>query len=296
MKAEHRHELKTNELAEWIANFPQWTKDNLTAIIVVSAAVVVAAGGYIYYKYQRDVVSVQERIALTNLGFQVAQTKRRIVAATASGEEDISFMLLQLAGNLEDFAAGTKDPQRAGLALVEAAEALRTELHYRQETVGKQEAASQIQRAMRDYTGALEKVSSNPSLAASARFGLGLCEEELGNFDKAEQIYQQLAADTAYQATTAGVLAKQRLEIMGGYKQEVAFKPRPQVQRAPRPKGARLPIPPVPLRDEPPASTERPSIVPAPPGDAGGPGTKKAPDTSEPATSGGAAGANSPKP
>ncbi len=30
MKAEHRHELKTNELADWIVHFPQWFKENQT--------------------------------------------------------------------------------------------------------------------------------------------------------------------------------------------------------------------------------------------------------------------------
>ena len=33
MKSEHRHELKTNELAEWISNFPSWTKENAKVLI-----------------------------------------------------------------------------------------------------------------------------------------------------------------------------------------------------------------------------------------------------------------------
>ncbi len=28
MKSDHRHELKTNELAEWLSNLPQWAKKN----------------------------------------------------------------------------------------------------------------------------------------------------------------------------------------------------------------------------------------------------------------------------
>ena len=34
MKSDHRHELKTNELAEWLGNLPQWTKENLVTIII----------------------------------------------------------------------------------------------------------------------------------------------------------------------------------------------------------------------------------------------------------------------
>ncbi len=40
MKAEHRHELKTNELADWLGNLPQWSKDNIVSIIAVAIAIV----------------------------------------------------------------------------------------------------------------------------------------------------------------------------------------------------------------------------------------------------------------
>jgi len=42
MKAEHRHELKTNELAEWIAGLPEWTRKHLIIIIIVLVVVVLA--------------------------------------------------------------------------------------------------------------------------------------------------------------------------------------------------------------------------------------------------------------
>ena len=45
MKAEHRHELKTNELAQWIANFPNWAKENLRMIIYVSVVLILLIGG-----------------------------------------------------------------------------------------------------------------------------------------------------------------------------------------------------------------------------------------------------------
>ena len=41
MKSDHRHELKTNELAEWLGNLPEWTKENLVTIIAVVVVVVV---------------------------------------------------------------------------------------------------------------------------------------------------------------------------------------------------------------------------------------------------------------
>ncbi|MHC4595136.1 MAG: hypothetical protein ACYS19_09345, partial [Planctomycetota bacterium] len=78
----------------------------------------------------------------------------------------------------------------AALALIKQAEALRTELHYRPGTVSKEDLTAQINQAKAGYADAIERSSFNPSLMAKAKFGLGLCEEELGNFAEAEQIYQ----------------------------------------------------------------------------------------------------------
>jgi len=66
MKSEHRHELKTNELAEWLGNLPQWTKENLTIIIVVLAVVVAASAFYVRYRYSKSAV-VEEQLEFTNL-------------------------------------------------------------------------------------------------------------------------------------------------------------------------------------------------------------------------------------
>ena len=67
MKAEHRHELKTNELADWLAHFPQWVKENLKSIIYVSIVAVLVAGSYIYHKYQKVIVQGQQQHEFTSI-------------------------------------------------------------------------------------------------------------------------------------------------------------------------------------------------------------------------------------
>jgi len=42
MKSDHRHELKSNELADWLANLPEWLKENQKNLLTVAAVVVVA--------------------------------------------------------------------------------------------------------------------------------------------------------------------------------------------------------------------------------------------------------------
>ncbi len=229
MKSEHRHELKTNELAEWIGNLPQWARENRRMIIYVSVVAVLVIGSASWYWYNKNVESVREQARLTSLIAQLPQRKMQIVTARARGV-DTSIMLIQVADNLQSAAWRAKDDQIAALALIKHAEARRTALHYSQGTVTSAELKAAINRAKTGYSEALEKASPNVSLMATARFGLGLCEEELGNFEDAEQIYSDVVADPNLEGTTAVAQAKQRLKTMADYKQKVVFKasPRPK--------------------------------------------------------------------
>jgi len=232
MKADHRHELKTNELAEWIANLPQWAKENRTAIIAVSAAIAVVVGLYIWRTYSKK-VAVQKQIELTDLISQLTGSKMQILGAQAQGK-DLSYILVQRGGpadRLKIFSENVNNDQMAALALIKQAEALRTELHYRPETVSTQDLTTQIDQAKASYTEALKKASSgsrgagsSPSLEAAAKFGLGICQEELGNFEEAQQIYHDIATDPNFEGTVAKALAEQRLQTMADYKTQVVFK------------------------------------------------------------------------
>ena len=59
-------------------------------------------------------------------------------------------------------------------------------------------------------------------------------QEELGNFDKAEQIYRDITANTDFEGTVTAAQAKQRLETMADYQQKVVFKT-PTIKPAPKP-------------------------------------------------------------
>ena len=230
MKAKHRHDLKTNALAEWIGNLPQWARENYRTIIYVSAVAVLVIGSASWYWYNKNVESVREQHRLTSLLAQLPQSKLQIVTARARGV-DTSIMLIQIADNLQSAAQGAKNDQIAALALIKNAEARRTALHYRQGAVSRAELEAAINRAKAGYNEAFEKASPNPSLMATAKFGLGLCEEELGNFDEARQIYSDLsdlAANPDFEGTTALAQAKQRLKTMADYQQKVVFKASPK--------------------------------------------------------------------
>jgi tetratricopeptide (TPR) repeat protein len=230
MRAEHRHELKTNELAEWLGNLPIWAKQNLRMIIYASAVVVIVAASYLYHRYQKTVVAGREQTAMTGLlAYQLPEQKRQIANTQAQGM-DVSYMLLQMANDLDGIAGNTKEDAVAAMVLIKEAEILRTELQFRPGTVSQQDLTNQINQAKENYTKALDtylKRSPNRSLEALANLGLGLCEEELGDFDQARKIYNEVAANAAFEGTTAAAAAKQRLTSMDFFKQKLVLKPAP---------------------------------------------------------------------
>jgi hypothetical protein len=177
--------------------------------------------------YQRNIASARTQIRLTNLVSQLPKQRADIARAMAQNT-DQSYVLIDLARDLEDFAEGAGKGNMAALALIERGDALRTELHYRLGEVSQEEMTKQIGLAQASYTQAFEKAAKSPALAATARFGVGLCEEELGNLDKAREIYRDVAGNAAYEGTAARAAAASRLETMDDYKGIVTFKPAPE--------------------------------------------------------------------
>jgi len=229
MRAEQRHELKQNALAEWLLNMPQWVKQNLRMITYVSAVVIIVLGYTVWYRYQKTVVTSREQNALTGLLTQLPQQKAQIAQAQAQGM-DVSYSLLTMATELESVAGSAKKDTLAALALIKEAEILRTELHFRLGALSQQDLITQITRAKENYTKALDthlKKTPNTTLEAMAKLGLGLCEEELSNFDQARALYNEVATAPQYEATTSAAAAKLRLQTMDFYKQKIAFKSEP---------------------------------------------------------------------
>ncbi len=247
MRAEHRHELKTNELAEWLINLPVRAKQNARMITYASVVVVLVAATYFYHRYQKTVVAGREQSTMTAILSQLPQQNAYVARQAEAEGVDTSYMLLQAADTLEGIANSTRDNAVAAMSLIKEAEILRTELHFRLGTVSQQDLANQINRAKQIYTKALDtylKRSPNHSLEALANLGLGLCEEELGNFDQARKIYNDVATGTAFEGTTSAVAAKQRLASMDSFSQKLVLKPPPASAQAAMPEAPAIqPIP-----------------------------------------------------
>ncbi len=224
MKAEHRHELKTNELAEWLINFPNWAKENLKMIIYLSVLTVVVIACAVFHWYNKNVESVQQDLNLTSGLATITKSQMDILKGQTKGL-DLSYTLIQVADRLDATARDTSNDHSAALALIKAADALRMELHYRTDSPPDTEIAERINKAKDRYNQALQKATDTAALVAAATFGLGLCEEELGNFQAAEDIYAGIVANPDFKPTVSAAQAKLRLATMADYLEKPVFKP-----------------------------------------------------------------------
>jgi predicted negative regulator of RcsB-dependent stress response len=227
MKSEHRHELKTNELAEWLSNLPQWLKENSTSIIIITVLIIAVIGFFGWRRYDKNVLQVRERNEFTQLLEAIFTIEGNVVSAQSQGI-DYSYEFINHASALKLFAESTRYNKMAALAFIKHGEILRKELQYRLGAVSEQDKQEQINNAKESYTQAMQKASSDSLLLAEAKFGLGLCAEELGNFEEAARIYNEIASNADFEGTVTIVKAKQRLDNMSEYENNVVFEPAPE--------------------------------------------------------------------
>lgn len=234
MKSEHRHELQTNELSEWIANFPDYVRKNIRTILGI---LLIAAGiGYYFFnKNVRGKAVFKEEAATTELIESLGQNKAQVLQSQrTSGFADTGSFLVT-SNSLEKAANEAKNPLMSALAYVKRAEGLRMELHYRSGEIKQEDIAVQVEQAKRAYEKALEKAESSTETGLSqiigmAWFGLGLCAEEVGNFDEASKIYETIAANSDFEGTVYPARAKFRLVTMQDSQDKFVFAKAPVVE------------------------------------------------------------------
>lgn len=223
MKSEHRHELKTNDLAEWISNFPNWAKEN--ALVLIATLVVVAgAVGYLFWSQSSATADEQDRADFTEALSRLMQTKDRVGTDLTAADD---MPLLMTADNLASVAASSTRDGMAAFALIKRAEALRSAV-FLQTRDTQEEIALQIESAQASYRDAQAKAVNHKALLAVATYGLGLCAEELRQFDEAEQIYRDMLADSNLKGTAALASAEYRLRTLHRYRSEIVFNDAPE--------------------------------------------------------------------
>ena len=223
----HRHELKTIELADWIAHLPGFLRRNW-AQIVGAALIIIGLLAVPIFKRTRHNAAQTRQAETTQLIQSIAQEKVMVVRNQGTGILETQSQLLVVASSLEAAANKAKNPYSAALALIKRAEAFRADLHYQPGRVERSIVQAQISQARKAYELAIEKAQGNNTLIGMARIGLGLCAEELGKFDQASQIYQEIASNADFAGTIFPAQAQLRLEIMDDSRAKFVFVAAPE--------------------------------------------------------------------
>ena len=165
MKAEHRHELQSNVLADWLATSADKVKPYSSLITVAIAVLAIGVGIFAYLR------STDER--------GKAEASQQLIEALQGG-----------VGGLQEVAAnyrGTEPALVAQLLVAEAqldsgADALYT---------NKPAARTNLSTAAEAFSMAKDE-AKDPMLRAWALYGLGRAHESLGDLDRARGDYQAL--------------------------------------------------------------------------------------------------------
>jgi tetratricopeptide (TPR) repeat protein len=222
MKAERRHDLRTNELAEWLGHFPEFWRENYRMVIYVTVVLIIVAVA-VYFKWYRERIDLmRNRSEVTEYIARVAQSKIDTILGVRQGV-DFSNRLLEVADALDTASASVDDPVSSALALCKRAEALRAELHYRPYSLEPQAVKIQVNQAVKCYEKALVKARGNAGIEAMAKLGLGLSAEELGDSAKAKDVYREIVDNPDYQGSVFVSQAEKRLEEIEEYSGEVYF-------------------------------------------------------------------------
>jgi len=242
MDSEHRHELKTNELADYIRQTPDFIKRNASTLIGVTLIVI----GLVTWPMFSRMRAASDTAKAAAVAESIQNLERDIFAVIQAGEKDAearrqaTSALLVSANALLDQADKTKDANIAALARIKAAQALRAELHFRADIIDVQEAHTRVGQAQEAYKKAAD-TATNATLKAMAQFGLGLCAEELGQRDEAAAIYKAIIDTPKYAATVFPTQAQHRLDGLDENLSTVTFAPAPLEAATAAPEAAATP-------------------------------------------------------
>ncbi len=169
MKAEHRHELQTNVLADWISNSADKVKPYTSIITIVCIGVAIGIGIIAY-------IRSMERRSQT-------EAAEQLVSALQGGGP----------GELQAMIADYKGTEPATVAQLLLAE---QQLDAGADTLfsNKPAARENLSKAAESFALAKDQ-SQDPMLRAWAIYGLARAHESMGELDRARADYQLLRKD-----------------------------------------------------------------------------------------------------
>jgi hypothetical protein len=225
MKAERRHELQENTLAQALSNFPAlWAAHgNKVLLVVIAIALVILLVRYRQSSQLESARLARESLATARLSIgELRETEFRTATATEAAQQRRE-LASQAAASVETVLRETPDGESA---LRAEAHIVRGDLYWTLANLSELPGAA-TQEALRlpqpqeelltsaasAYEQALRQFGDQRHHRAAARFGLAAVAENRRQFDVAQEHYQQIEQDEALPANYRE-LARARLNIL----------------------------------------------------------------------------------
>lgn len=236
MKSEERRKLKENELAEFFGDELEflrrhWQKHGTLVLAVVLLLLAIIIGGSWMIREMKR--SEQMRASrLQNL--IVKSSKLQHDAAGQQSEAAAPLMgsyatsASTLVSDLGELYEQKKDSPVGMMALMQQAEAVRSELFFADSKISDTEKETLCSRAETLYNKIKNQYPSQPQAVGTAKFGLALLAEERGQWDEAARLYQEISRDSQLEGTAFPLMASKRLHVLDDFKNTVEFVPVPK--------------------------------------------------------------------
>ena len=252
MKAQERHKLKTNELAQTLSHLPEYLKKYGNHLLIgLAVLVVLIVAGFWWHNARLDaqrqrVILLGDLLARRN----VEQNNAAYQAQLGQAGQQPDLANIQpydgqaLADSFAQLAAQAPNTGFATTALLAQAESLRSQLYFPASDLDSQQLADIRDRAQTLYQQIISLYPQDYRAVGQAQLGLGLLAEGQADWEKARQIYDAIIADadgklagTPYPMATRQRLSKfkelQRTVLFAEAIPQPALQPLPAEQPAP---------------------------------------------------------------
>ncbi len=212
MDSEQRHDLKENDLAEFLSNFGQWW--NKWGNWILSAFVVFAVL-FLVYRFWSNSVTTAHEDAWTDLAIENSPAG---FAAIADAYSDPTVKVLAYLRGGDAALAETVTP--------DALEA---------EATGQTDADAEINAKLDQAAAMYQQVldaTQKPVYRLNALMGLGAVAEMREDWDDARQRYESVAEAAGDRWPAFADQARVRLEMLPQLARPIAFAPEPEPQPA----------------------------------------------------------------
>ncbi len=240
MRAEERHRLKTNELAQKLSELPEYLRKH-SKIISVGIVVLVAVGvvGSFWWSARKKSYSRRNE-ELQGLFPQVVQIQDSVAKAAQDPktQSETTYNISSLLGALGNLSSEAQGTPVGMMALMQQADLERSELYYTHRQLSDQEREKIYRTSESLYQQILKQYGQHAQAMGMAKLGLALLAEDRGDWDKAKKTYDEILAekDGKLTGTTFPLLAKRRLRMIDDIDIPIEFpyiEPKPEEPKGP---------------------------------------------------------------